>query len=131
MPLQKDFNYIIFVDETRVPGENHRPVTGHWQTWSHNAVSITPRLEKDSNSQINKDCLFIFVNWIIFYVTLTLHFNHLDAWAKVINVNRKNKTTIKSKQKQQRLPQLGVFFKDKITQDYSLFKIQYRRGSLT
>jgi len=31
-------------------GENHRPVASHWQT-SHNVVSITPRHERDSNSQ--------------------------------------------------------------------------------
>ena len=33
----------------RVPGENHRPLTSHWQTLSHNGVSSTP--ERDSNSQ--------------------------------------------------------------------------------
>jgi hypothetical protein len=27
------------VEESRVPGENHRPVTSHWQTLSHNVVS--------------------------------------------------------------------------------------------
>jgi hypothetical protein len=26
------------VEETRVPGENHRPVASHWQTLSHNVV---------------------------------------------------------------------------------------------
>jgi len=24
----------------------------HWQTWSHNVVTSTPRLERDSNSQL-------------------------------------------------------------------------------
>jgi hypothetical protein len=33
------------VDETGLPGENHRPVASHWQTLSHNVVSNTPRLE--------------------------------------------------------------------------------------
>ena len=28
--------------ETGVPGENHQPVTSHWQTVSHNVVSSTP-----------------------------------------------------------------------------------------
>jgi len=28
-----------------------RPATSHWQTLSHNVVSITPRHERDSNSQ--------------------------------------------------------------------------------
>jgi hypothetical protein len=31
----------LLVKETRVPGKNHRPVTSHWQTWSHNVVSST------------------------------------------------------------------------------------------
>jgi hypothetical protein len=29
------------MEETGVPGENHRPVTCHWQTLSHNVVSTT------------------------------------------------------------------------------------------
>jgi hypothetical protein len=39
------------VDETGVPGENHRPVTSHWQTLSDNVVSSTPHHERGSNSQ--------------------------------------------------------------------------------
>ena len=31
------------LEETRIPGENHRPVTSPWQTSSHNVVSSTPR----------------------------------------------------------------------------------------
>jgi hypothetical protein len=34
----------ILVEETRVPGENHRPAVSHWQTLSHNVVSHTSRL---------------------------------------------------------------------------------------
>ena len=34
----------LLVDETVVPGENHRSVASHWQTLSHNVVSSTPRL---------------------------------------------------------------------------------------
>ena len=34
------------VEETGVPGENHRPVVSHWQTLSHNVVSSTPRQER-------------------------------------------------------------------------------------
>jgi hypothetical protein len=40
---------VLLVDETGVPGENHRPVTSHWQTWSHNVVSSTPCHERDLN----------------------------------------------------------------------------------
>jgi hypothetical protein len=34
----------IFVEETRIPRENHWPATSHWQTLSHNVVSSTPHL---------------------------------------------------------------------------------------
>ena len=43
---------VLLVEETRAPAENHRPVTSHWQTLSHNVVSSTPRHERDSNSQL-------------------------------------------------------------------------------
>jgi len=33
---------LLLVEETRRPGENHRPVASHWQTLSHNVVSSTP-----------------------------------------------------------------------------------------
>jgi len=26
---------VLLVEETGVPGENHRPVERHWQTWSY------------------------------------------------------------------------------------------------
>ena len=32
------------MEETGVPGENHRRAASHWQIWSHN-VSSTSRLE--------------------------------------------------------------------------------------
>jgi len=34
----------LLVEETEVPGENHRPAASHWWTLSHNVVSSTPRL---------------------------------------------------------------------------------------
>jgi len=34
---------VLLVEETRIPGENHRPATSHWQSLSHNVVSSTPR----------------------------------------------------------------------------------------
>jgi hypothetical protein len=39
------------VEETGVPGENHRPVESHGQTLSHNAVSSTLRPDPDSKLQ--------------------------------------------------------------------------------
>ena len=35
---------VLLVEETGVPGENHRPAASHWQTWSYNVVSSTPCL---------------------------------------------------------------------------------------
>ena len=43
---------VLLVEETGVPGENHRPVASHRQTLSHNVVSSTPRHEQGSNSQL-------------------------------------------------------------------------------
>ena len=43
---------VLLVEETGVPGENHRPVAIHCQTWSHNVVSSIPRHERGSNSQL-------------------------------------------------------------------------------
>jgi hypothetical protein len=35
---------VLFVEEIRVPEENHRPTASHLQTLSHNVVSSTPHL---------------------------------------------------------------------------------------
>ena len=35
---------ILFVEETELPGENHRPAASNLQALSHNVVSSTPRL---------------------------------------------------------------------------------------
>jgi hypothetical protein len=32
---------VLLVEESGLPGENHRPVAYHWQTLSHNGVSST------------------------------------------------------------------------------------------
>jgi hypothetical protein len=42
---------VLFVEETRVPGEKHWPVASCWKTLSHNVVSSTSCHEQDSNSQ--------------------------------------------------------------------------------
>ena len=47
----KSWRSILLMDETGVPGENHRPVASHLQTLTHNVVSSTPRHERGSNSQ--------------------------------------------------------------------------------
>ena len=43
---------ILLVEETGLPGENHRPVASHRQTLSHDVVSSMSHIERDSNSQI-------------------------------------------------------------------------------
>ena len=43
---------VLMVEETGGPGENYRSVASHWQTFSHNIVSNTPRHERGSNSQL-------------------------------------------------------------------------------
>jgi len=42
----------LLVEETRLHGENHRPVVSHQRSLSHNVVSSTPRHEQHSNSQL-------------------------------------------------------------------------------
>jgi hypothetical protein len=46
MVFNATFNNIsvLLVEETRVPGENHRPTTSHGQILSHKIVSSTHRL---------------------------------------------------------------------------------------
>jgi hypothetical protein len=35
----RSWRSVLLVEETGVPGENHRPVVSHWQTLSYNVVS--------------------------------------------------------------------------------------------
>jgi hypothetical protein len=41
---------VLLVEETGVPGENHRPVASQRQTLSHNVIYSTLRHERGSNS---------------------------------------------------------------------------------
>jgi hypothetical protein len=43
---------VLLLEETGVPGENHRPAANYPKTLSHNVVSSTSRHERDSNSQL-------------------------------------------------------------------------------
>jgi hypothetical protein len=47
------------VEETGELGENHRPVASHWQTWSHNIASSTPRLSGFQTHNVS-GCIHIF-----------------------------------------------------------------------
>jgi hypothetical protein len=39
---------VVLVEETGVPGENHRSIASHWQTLSYKVISNTPCHEWDS-----------------------------------------------------------------------------------
>ena len=46
---------VLLVEETGVPGENHRPVASHRQTLPHNVVSSTPRLSRIRTHNVSGD----------------------------------------------------------------------------
>ena len=46
---------VLLVEETAVPGENHRPVASHWQNLSYNVVSSTPRLSGIRTHNVSGD----------------------------------------------------------------------------
>ena len=69
---------ILMVEETSVPGENHRPVASHWQTLSYNVVSST---SCDYDSPCNK----LDVVWIL--CNPTPEFSVKDLWFQSISVN--------------------------------------------
>jgi hypothetical protein len=37
---------VVLVEDTWVPGENHRPLASHWQTFSHNVHQLYPLICK-------------------------------------------------------------------------------------
>ena len=41
-----------------IGGENHRPAASHWQTFSHNVVTSTPRLSDIRSFHLNKYIIF-------------------------------------------------------------------------
>ena len=46
---------VLLAEETRVPGENHRPVASHWQTLSHKVVVRTPHLSRIRTHNVSGD----------------------------------------------------------------------------
>ena len=60
MPLTTVISWqsILVVEETGVPGENHRPVASHWQTLSHNVVHLPwSRFKLTTSVVIGTDCI--------------------------------------------------------------------------
>jgi hypothetical protein len=52
---------VLLVEETGVPGENHRPIASNWQTLSHNVVSSTLHLSgiRTHSVVMGTNCIFI------------------------------------------------------------------------
>ena len=49
---------VLFVEETGVSRENHRPVASYWQTLSHNIVHIALReIRMELSVVIGNDCI--------------------------------------------------------------------------
>ena len=46
---------VLLVEETGMPGENHQPVSSHWQTLSYNVVSSTSRLSGIQSHKVSGD----------------------------------------------------------------------------
>ena len=75
---------VLLVEETKVPGENHRPVASHWQTWSHNVVSSTPCHELTILVVIGTDCTGSCKSN---YHTITITKPPVNACIKCVNYN--------------------------------------------
>ena len=58
---------VLLVEETRVLGENHRPVASHWQTLSHNVVHLA-LIEIRMTT-----LLYILLTEMLFILSLNIH----------------------------------------------------------
>ena len=65
---------VLFLEETGVPGENHRPVASHSQTLSHNVVLSTPCHEQGLNSQ--------FFWWQALIAQLVVNSTTIRSWPR-------------------------------------------------
>ena len=63
---------VLLVEETGGPGENHRPVTSHWQT-----LCCSPRPDWDSNLTISVQVIAVERQVNNFHVKNKLHFNEM------------------------------------------------------
>jgi len=49
---------VLLVEESRVPRDNHRPATSHWQTLSHNVVLSTMSGIRTDNVSVDRHWLY-------------------------------------------------------------------------
>jgi len=63
--LVKSWTSVLLMEETEVPGENHRAAS-HYQTLSHNIVTSTPRHERRDSKHVTE--AGVFVGQLIIYV---------------------------------------------------------------
>ena len=77
---------VLLVEETGVPDENHRHVTSHWQTLSHNIVSSTPRLSGIRIRNVSGDMHRLHIRHHITYIyfnTCTFYIHCIYKTAKM------------------------------------------------
>jgi hypothetical protein len=55
--LVKSWTSVLLVEETGVPGENHRAAS-HYQILSHNIVTSTPRHERRDSKHVTEAGVF-------------------------------------------------------------------------
>jgi hypothetical protein len=64
---------VLLVEETAVPGENHRPAASYWQTLSHSVVSRMKKWFANDYVDLKKTNRTYICKWqysIIFYMYL-------------------------------------------------------------
>jgi hypothetical protein len=74
---------VLLVEETRVPGENHRPVASHW----HNIISSTPRHERIPSNNFSGNIIDYTGSCKSNYHAMT------TTTAPIFNGRKDNKTT--------------------------------------
>ena len=74
----------LLVEETAVPGENHRPAESHWQTLSRNVESSTPRLSGIRTHNISGNG-----HWLYTITTTTAPSSYYDNPIIVFIINRR------------------------------------------
>jgi hypothetical protein len=109
---------VLFVEETRLPGEHHRPVENHWQTLSHNVESSTPNHELGSNSQLHQTSnIYHSVAYFQQYFSYIMVARFIGGWNWSIqrkpSICHKSLTNLITECIEYTLPWTGSFFGDR------------------